>query len=70
MESKKKTDVRSVPAILEMETLRHKMKLLKKDLYPRTVVQKLECVGHVRKRVGGCVRKLKSSDKAPLSDCT
>ena len=45
------------------------MKLLKKDLNPRTVVQKLECVGHIQKRVGSCLRKLKSSDKAPLSDC-
>ena len=45
------------------------MKLLKKDLYPSTVVQKLECVGHIWKRVGGCLRKLKSTDKAPLSDC-
>ena len=45
------------------------MKLLQKDLYPRTVVQKLECVGHIWKRVGGCLRKLKSTDKAPLSDC-
>ena len=42
--------------------------IVKKDPYPGTVVQKLECVGHVQKRVGGRLRKLKSSDKTPLSD--
>ena len=44
------------------------MKLLKKDPYPGRVVQKLECVKHVQKRVGGRLRKLKSSDKTLLSD--
>ena len=29
---------------------------------------KLQCVGHIQKRVGGRLRKLKSADKAPLSD--
>ena len=42
--------------------------VVKKDPYLGTVVQKLECVGHIQKRVGGHLRKLKSSDKAPLSD--
>ena len=42
--------------------------IIKKDPYSGTVVQKLECVGHVQKRVGGRLQKLKSSDKTPLSD--
>ena len=55
-------------ALLEMETLNLTVKLLKKDPYPGRVVQKLECVKHVQKRVGGRLRKLKSSDKTLLSD--
>ena len=42
--------------------------VVKKDSYPGAVVQKLGCVGHIQKRVGGCLQKLKSSDKAPMSD--
>ena len=42
--------------------------VLKNNPYPETVVQKIKCVGHIQKRVGSCLRKLKSSDKAQLSD--
>ena len=38
-----------------METLSLTVKLLKKDPYPGTVVQKLECDGHVQKRVSACI---------------
>ena len=51
-----------------METLNLYSQIIKKDPYPGTVVQKLESVGHVQKRVGARLRKLKSSDKTPLSD--
>ena len=51
-----------------METLSLYSQIIKKDPYPGTVVQKLESVGHVQKRVGARLRKLKSSDKTPLSD--
>lgn len=42
--------------------------VVKSDPYPGTVVEKLECVGHIQKRVGGRLRKLKAANKAPLSD--
>ena len=42
--------------------------VVKTDPYPGTAVQKLECVGHIKKRFGGRLRKLKSSDKSPLSE--
>ena len=42
--------------------------VVKDDPYPGTAVQTLECVGHIQKRFGGRLRKLKSSDKTSLSD--
>ena len=42
--------------------------VVKKDPYSVTVAQKLECVGHIQKRVGDRLRKLKSSGKALLLD--
>ena len=37
------------------------------DPYPGTVVKKLECIGHVQKRVGNGLRRLKTSYKVPRS---
>ena len=37
------------------------------DPYPGTVVKKLECIGHVPKRVGNRLRRLKTSYKVPRS---
>ena len=34
-----------------------------KDIYGRNTVEKLECIGHVQKRVGSPLRKLKKSKK-------
>jgi hypothetical protein len=42
--------------------------VLKNDPYPGLIVEKLECVGHVQKRVGNRLRKLKSTDKTKLAD--
>ena len=38
------------------------------DPYPGVKVEKLECIGHIQKRVGSRLRKLRSSHKGPLSD--
>ena len=40
----------------------------KLDIYPQKQVKKLECVGHMQKRLGGRLRKLKSTKKGTLSD--
>ncbi|GBM67591.1 hypothetical protein AVEN_120609-1, partial [Araneus ventricosus] len=34
-----------------------------KNIYGNSSVEKLECIGHVQKRVGGCLRKLKKNEK-------
>ena len=39
-----------------------------KDPYNGKEVKKLECVGHIQKRVGARLRKLKSNSKSNLSD--
>ena len=41
---------------------------VKNDLYPGTVVEKLECVGHIQKRVGNRLRNLRNTMKTPLAD--
>ena len=63
----KKTHLRYTSYIGDGETKPYS-EVVEKDPYPGTVVQKLECVGHIQKKIGGCLRKLKSSDKVPLSD--
>ena len=40
----------------------------KLDIYPQKQVKKLECVGHMQKRLGGRLRKLKSTKKGTLFD--
>ena len=67
MESEKNRRLRYTSYIGDGNTKSYS-EVVKKDPYPRTVVQKLKCVGHIQKKVGGRLRKLKSSDKAPLSD--
>ena len=42
--------------------------IVKNDPYPGTVVEKLECVGHIQKRVGNRLRNLRSTMKAPLAN--
>ena len=42
--------------------------IVKNDPYPGTVVEKLECVGHIQKRVGNRLRNLRNTMKAPLAD--
>lgn len=42
--------------------------IVKKDPYNGIVIQKLECVGHIQKRVGGRLRKMKATNKTKLSD--
>ena len=42
--------------------------IVARDPYNGVVVEKLECVGHIQKRVGGRLRKLKATNKAKLSD--
>ena len=42
--------------------------IVEKDPYDGIVVEKLECVGHIQKRVGGRLRKLKATNKERLSD--
>ena len=42
--------------------------IVKNDLYPGTVVEKLECVGHIQKRVGNRLRNLRNTMKTPLAD--
>ena len=41
---------------------------VKNDAYSGTVVEKLECVGHIQKRVGNRLRNLRNTMKAPLAD--
>ena len=42
--------------------------ILTADPYPGIKVEKLECIGHIQKRVGSRLRKLRSTHKGPLSD--
>ena len=42
--------------------------IVAKDPYNGKEVKKLECVGHIQKRVGARLRKLKSNSKSNLSD--
>ena len=42
--------------------------ILTADPYPGIKVEKLECIGHIQKRVGSRLRKLCSTHKGPLSD--
>lgn len=42
--------------------------IVEKDPYDGIVVEKLECIGHIQTRVGGRLRKLKSTNKEKLSD--
>ena len=42
--------------------------ILTADPYPGIKVEKLECIGHMQKRVGSRLRKLRSTHKAPLND--
>ena len=42
--------------------------IVKNDPYPGTAVEKLECVGHIQKRVGNRLRNLRNTMKAPLAD--
>ena len=42
--------------------------VVKNDPYPGIIVEKLECVGHIQKRVGGRLRKLKATNKTQLAD--
>ena len=42
--------------------------VLKNDPYPGIVVEKLECVGHIRKLLGSRLRNLKHTMKGPLTD--
>ena len=42
--------------------------IVPKDPYNGKEVKKLECVGHIQKRVGAPLRKLKSHSKSNLSD--
>ena len=42
--------------------------IVAKDPYSGKEVKKLECVGHIQKRVGARLRKLKSNSKSNLSD--
>ena len=43
--------------------------VVKNDPYPGIVVEKLECVGHIQKRLGSRQRNLKHTMKGPLADC-
>ena len=42
--------------------------IVKNDPYPGTAVEKLECVGHIQKRVSNRLRNLRNTMKAPLAD--
>ena len=42
--------------------------ILTADPYPGIKVEKLECIGHMQKRVGSRLRKLCSTHKGPFSD--
>ncbi|XP_047135810.1 uncharacterized protein LOC124812840 [Hydra vulgaris] len=42
--------------------------IVAKDPYKGIIVEKMECVGHIQKRVGGRLRKLKATNKQKLSD--
>ena len=42
--------------------------IVAKDPYNGKEVKKLDCVGHIQKRVGARLRKLKSNSKSNLSD--
>ena len=42
--------------------------IVKNDPYPGTVVEKLECVGHIQKRVGNRLLNLRNTMKTPLAD--
>ena len=44
------------------------LNIVKDDPYPRTVVEKLECVGHIKKRAGKRLRNLNNTMKAPFAD--
>ena len=44
------------------------LEISKLDIYPQKQVKKLECVGHIQKRLGSRMRKLKSTKKGPFSD--
>ena len=42
--------------------------IVKSDPYNGLTVEKLECVGHVQKRVGARLWKVKNTDKAKLAN--
>ena len=42
--------------------------IVKNDPYPGTVVEKLDCVGHIQKRVGNCLRNFRNTMKNLLAD--
>ena len=42
--------------------------VVKNGPYPGIVVEKLECVGHIQKRLGSRLRNLKHAMKGPLAD--
>ena len=42
--------------------------VVKNDPYPGIVVEKLECVGYIQKRLGSRQRNLKHTMKGPLAD--
>ena len=67
MTSERKRKLRYTHYIGDGDSKTHS-EIVKNDPYNELTVEKLECVGHVQKRVGARLRKLKNTDKAKLSD--
>ena len=67
MTSERKRKLRYTHYIGDGDSKTHS-EIVNNDPYNGLTVEKLECVGHVQKRVGARLRKLKNTDKAKLSD--